>query len=96
MLSDNSKAHGAERAKDLVKRAVSLSREKDSRQMAVGSKCGTTDYRTKKKEKISRAKAQREPSSEKILNRRFPPINADQCEARIEHSAWRKAIRPEG
>ncbi len=45
--------------------------------MAVGSKCGTTDYRTKKKEKISRAKAQREPSSEKIFNRRFTPINAD-------------------
>jgi len=32
--------------------AVSHSREKDSRQMAVGSKCGTTNYRTPEEEKI--------------------------------------------
>ncbi len=35
-------------------------------QLAVIHGLRTTDYRTKKKEKISRAKAQREPSSEKI------------------------------
>ena len=99
--------------------------QKDSRQWALGSKCGTadyrapekqkilnrrftqisadeqrakgnrpqtTDYRTTKKEKIPRVlreppfdrlrvvslvEPQREPSSERYINRRFTPINAD-------------------
>ncbi len=37
--------------------ASSQSREKDSRQMAVGSKYGTTDYRTTDKEKILNRRA---------------------------------------
>jgi hypothetical protein len=43
--------------------AISHSREKDSGQSAVGSKCETTDYRT--------------TETQKILNRRFTPIIAD-------------------
>ncbi len=58
---------------------ISLSREKDSRQMAVGNKCGTTDYRTT--EKIN------------ILNPRFTQINADNeffTAKRMAQSAMRK------
>jgi len=39
--------------------------KKDSEQMAVDSKCGTTDYRTTEEDKIPRAKTQRAPSFEK-------------------------------
>ncbi len=62
--------------------AISQLREKDSRQMAVGRKCGTADYRTRKKEKMPRvlrepqdpegnrgAKTQRTPSKYKFETR---------------------------
>jgi len=59
----NAENKKAEKAVSFQLSALSLSREKDSRQMAVGSKCGTTDYRTT--EKIN------------ILNRTFTQINTD-------------------
>ena len=45
--------------------ALNLSREKDSRQMAVGSKCWITDYRTTDKQKI--------------LNRRAYTVLSNEC-----------------
>ncbi len=52
----------------LVRTQCMAQREKDSRQLAVGSKYGTTDYRTMEKQKI--------------VNCRFTPIIADQQTAK--------------
>jgi hypothetical protein len=46
-----------------AKSAISHSREKDSRQMAVGSKCGSTDYRTTENKRHLTADLRRLPQT---------------------------------
>ena len=78
----NAENKKAEKAVSFQLSALNLSREKDSRQMAVGSKCGTTEYRTT--EKIN------------ILNRRFTQINADNeffTAKRMAQSAKRQQVK---
>jgi hypothetical protein len=70
--------------------AISQLREKDSRQMAVGRKCGTADYRTRKKEKMPRVL--REPPFDRLrVVRELEPQDPDRSTQRLSTGGNRGA-----